>query len=153
MSENIVEGLPENIPTKEEMESQDELTHRITGRDKTRHNIFDSVDPKSGLPIDSDSLLGTVSDAAQMLVLNSCVETVTLAGATTFKEYKTAKTALLAKLAGGDAEGLVASAQEFIDKVKAKEIIFPYTMKEGSATGVFEDVGIRANLVSSAITK
>ncbi|RVU83836.1 hypothetical protein EOL70_13490 [Leucothrix sargassi] len=100
---------------------------------------------------DSDSMLGTVADASQMLVLGELVDLISLDEATSFEEYKQIKMNLLAGMSGGDASDLIASAKSFLAKVETGEIKMPFLAKEGQATGVFEDVAVRATGVANVL--
>ena len=111
---------------------------------KIRSDIYSSV-------ADSDSMLGTVADASQMLVLYSLSDLAALDSASTFDEYKQAKLGLLAGMSGGDPSNLIASAKDFLAKVESGEIMMPFLAKEGQATGVFEDVAVRATGVANVL--
>lgn len=113
-------------------------------RDAVRRSIYSEV-------ADSDSMFGTVADASQMLVLASLADLVALESASTFEEYRQARLGLLAGMSGGDASSLIASAKDFLAKVETGEIKMPFLAKDGQATGVFEDVAVRATGVANVL--
>lgn len=100
---------------------------------------------------DPESILGTVADASQMLVLGQLVDLIALDSASSFEDYKTIKMQQLAGLSGGDASNLVASAKDFLNKIETGDIKMPFLAKEGQATGVFADVAVRATGVADIL--
>lgn len=113
-------------------------------RNAVRKSIYKNV-------ADSDSMLGTVADAAQMQTLGMLAELVSLDSASSFEEYKAARISALAGMSGGDASNLIASAKDFLAKVETGEILIPFLAKEGQASGVFEDVAVRATGVANVL--
>jgi len=104
---------------------------------------------------DTLSLLGTTSDAVQLLILMECVRADALAKATTFDEYKAGcKTGLDALMQSTDSlNELGAFCAEFVGKVAAKEVVLPYAVKYqvNQIASVFADVATRATLTSQTL--
>lgn len=128
----------------EAADAQEAREAPIRARNKIRQSIFTKV-------VDRDSMLGTVADASQMLVLNSVAELVALDSADTFEAYKAARIAQIAALSGGDASGMIAAAKDLLEKVQSGEVVMPYLTKPEQATGVFNDVAERATGVAQVL--
>ena len=104
---------------------------------------------------DTLSLLGTTSDAVQLLILMECVRASALATANTFDEYKAGcKTGLDALMQSSDSlNELGAKCKGFLTQVEDKKVIFPYTVKYkiDKLGSVFFDVAKRASLTSQIL--
>lgn len=104
---------------------------------------------------DTLSLLGTTSDAAQVLVLFACADAVALAQAKDFAGYQKARMDSLAALSGG-AEGaanMVQMAGKLLTDVQSGAVIMPFLVKPEKATGVFADVAARGTGVAQVLAK
>lgn len=101
---------------------------------------------------DTLSLLGTTSDAVQLLILMECVRASALATANTFEEYKTGcKTGLDTLMQSNDSlNDLGAKCKEFLTQVEDKTVVLPYTVKyqANQIASIFDDVAKRATATS-----
>lgn len=113
-------------------------------RNKIRNAIYTDV-------ADSDSILGTVADASQMLTLAELIDLIALDQASSFAEYKQIRMAMIADISGGDSEALITDVKQFMADVQSGEIIMPFLAKEGKATAVFKDIGERATGVAHVL--
>ena len=104
---------------------------------------------------DIDSLLGTATDAAHVLVLFACADAVSLAAATDFDMYKKLRMESLAALSGGadGAVDMVKNAEKLLTDVVSGDVIMPFMVKLGKATEVFRDVAARATAVAQVFIR
>lgn len=143
-NEGTIEELQDAGVPQEVIDEAVAVEKTTQSRNAVRNSIYKNV-------ADSDSMLGTVADASQMLVLGTLSDIVALDQASNFDEYKQIRMNLLAGMSGGDASSLIASAKDFLAKVETGEIKMPFLAKEGQATGVFEDVAVRATGVANVL--
>lgn len=133
-----------NTPKSEELERYFHRNHKLNIRSYIYKNVSDL-----------DSLVGTVSDAAQVLVLLSCADAVALAGAADFGAYKQSRMDALTALSGSEdaAADIVQQAGKLLADVQSGAVLMPFLFKPDRVTGVFRDVAERATGVAQALVK
>ena len=90
---------------------------------------------------DTPSILGTVSDATQILTLISSIFVTSLDSSTSYTGFKSSIISQLDSVFAGGSTEIIANAQEFLTKVGDGTIALPYDSKDGgSVTAVFDEI-------------
>lgn len=139
-----------NMPSKEEMERQVKANESLAKRQKVRRILFGKKDPKTGLDIDLESYLGTISDASQLLILDSCITNIAMDKSNSFSEFKENRKQIINEMKDDSYGRLLDDAKEFLEAIGKNEIVLPFMVKTGNS--VLKEVGERATNVVEAIS-